>query len=207
MAWDNQQSGNYKQAGGFDEYQIETGLIAVPVAEEPPTDPTALASWSPVRFIRVHPPYRRRFVHFKASKNGTPPQLPPPESSGACVLMSGMVAYQTPQIDSTLGNYTWTGTVQHEYIENCRHSHSDGYLLTNLPWTTPTQADMQMSIGQGFTPPFGAIAQAGADARTGYTAALQLSPSHLTQTNFTYTIPSYLPPLFFNDQMINGYTG
>lgn len=198
--WDHYQSTLYRTNGSLDEFELVEGLFALPVAEAPPTDPVLLAAWSPVVLVRAHAPYRRKTVHFKGRKTGSPPMLVKPASTGALAFVGGTLAYQQPQSDTSLTGLIWEGSGSYTFIENCRSDPDDGFVLTGTPWITYNQ-QQTLTQGADYRPVYGAVAQAGVDARAGYGASLQLN---LNSSNYTYTVATYVPGLFFSSGMLNG---
>lgn len=199
--WDQYQPQLYDSTGAFDEYEIVSGLVVIPIAEQPPESQSELIDWSPVRVVRVHPEYRIRRTSFRNRKTGSPPVLPSPKSSGALIFLGGTLAFQQPQLNSSLVMYNWEGMGQYEFVENCRSSVDDGFLLTNKPFTQTIQAENQLAFQGGQQVALGAVAQAGDDAKSGYVLAQQTS---LLTTNYSYSCPSYIPSLFFNEDLVNG---
>lgn len=205
--WDQNQVFNYAPEGGcIDQFEIESGQFVIPLAEDPPTSEEALKTWSPVAVVKVHAEYRRKVVNFKLQKNGTPPKAPSPKNTGAMVFIGGTLAFPTPQLDSTLSNFNWRTLGQYEFIENCRSSVDDGFLLTGRPFTLQTQADFRQFLGDTSQIKYGAIAQAGDDAQTGYLIGqIATQQGSLTLPDFSYTIPTFVPALFFSSDVLNGH--
>lgn len=199
--WDHRQHQLYDQNGSLNAYELESGSYVIPLAEAAPTNAAELATWSPVAVIQVHAPYRMRRVYFKGRKNGSPPILPSPVSAGASTFLWGTLAFQQPTLDATAGNLNWEGTGQYEFVETCRSSVDDGFLLLNNPFTQSFQVQVQQHFSPG-TVPYGAVAQAGPEARIGYTIGSQMD---LTDPFYTYIIPSFVPGQFFNADMLNGH--
>ena len=198
--WDHYQSPLYRSTGAMDEFELVEGVFALPVAEEPPTEIEALAAWSPVVLVRGHSPYRRKTVHFKSAKSGAPPVLARPASTGALAFLGGTLAFQQPQMDTSLARFVWEGMGSYTFVENCRSDPEDGFVLTGVPWTTYNQT-VNYSTGVTATPQFGAVAQAGSDAKFGFAVGMSMS---LSDPGYSYNVATYIPGKFFGSGLLNG---
>ena len=202
--WDNYQWFNYAELGCLDEFELKAGAYELPIAADPPTDLDALKTWSPVVVVQAHAPYRIKRVNFKAKKNGSPPQIPSPASSGALVFLGGTLVFPTPQPDMTTSTFNWQAMGRYEFIENCRSDNSDGFVLTGRPFTLQVQADNQNLPFAGNVD-YGAVAQAGPDAQMGYLVGQAAQSDGLTDPYFAYTIPTFWPSMFLSADVLNGY--
>ncbi|VTR92152.1 unnamed protein product [Gemmata massiliana] len=198
--WDHYQSPLYRSNGSIDEFELVEGTFVLPVAEDPPTDPEELRLWSPVVIVRGHAPYRKKTVHFKASKSGAPPVLARPESVGALAFLGGTLAFQQPLMDTSLAKFVWEGMGSYSFVENCRSDPDDGFVLTGVPWTTANQA-VNYSTGVSGNPQFGAVARAGADAKFGWAVGQAIS---LNDPAYNYNVATYIPGKFFGSGLLNG---
>lgn len=181
-------------------YQIEQGVCILPLAEDPPTDPTKLAAWSPVVVLRLHSPYRIRTAKFAAKKNLTPPVIPSPSDTGAFVFVGGNLAFTN--VINPAGGHDWTNQTAYVYVENCVSRTEDGFVLGTPGFTYPSQYDNARLVGgtpQVDSP--GAIAYAGEDAKIGYYLSRNET---LAMSIGLYNTISYFPGTLFNDGLMNG---
>jgi len=182
----------------FNNYRIEEGICILPVAEDPPDDPTELQDWSPVVVLRLHSPYRIRTARFSAKKNNVPPILPAPGDQGKFVFTGASMNF-TNVLNSD-SSYDWITTVAYTYVENCISRTIDGFVLGQAAFNYDTQVQNASLVGGSpSVPPYGAISEAGLDPKIGYLQA-QYGPDN-------YNTISYFPGLFFNDGLFNGDLG
>lgn len=210
--WDSAQSPLYDKYAIGNEYELEPGVLFLPLAENPPTDPVALAVWSPVVTVRIHAPYRKRIVSYDVKKKQTPPVLPSPSDSGRFVFLSGTVSMPTPTQNATLRHFDWTATGRYEMVENA--APGTAMVLGMAPWVYVTQSDNATQYGGGasgliLSVGLGALAgvaatAAGLDARVGLS---QASTINTTIPTWTYNTPSLYPPGLFNDMLLIGGPG
>lgn len=199
--WDLTQGGQYNVLNNGNDYQVISGVFALPVAEEPPTNTSELAAWSPVATVKAHAPYRIRNVQFRYDKSGTPPVIPSPESSGAFVFLNGSIGFASPKPNLSFTAFDWTVAGVYTFVENCRASNDDGYVLGAFPFPTIMDQDNALT----YTPaavPLGAISQAGDDAKRAYTQGQLINNS----TGWMYNSASYFPYILLNNEIINGST-
>lgn len=187
--------------GAKEDYEIVSGVVHIPLAENPPTDLAALAVWSPVVPVQVHASYRRRTMHWKATKQGGPPIIPSPISTGKFSFEGGVIEFQTPRADGTFGKFDWTVSGAYHFIEVCRHSNEDGFILGVPATTLTTQAANAQNYTTSF-PPLGAISAGGNDALYGYRAA---KSNDVTAPNWIYNTISFFPGELLNDYVANGH--
>lgn len=197
MSLDNYQGHRYNKTGTVNDYELVAGVYLLPVAEsEDTTDPT----WSPVDLIQAHAPYRIRTLQFRAEKHASPPLMPAPADTGAFKFLGGNLAFMPPRVDANGGHLTWGSYGDYTFVENCRSSLSDGFVLgLNLPFATTFQQGVS-TVGEN-PAQYGAISQAGNDARLGFVVGQQLS---MTDPAYSYDVPSFVPAVFFDQNMANG---
>lgn len=187
----------------INDYKIVSGEIAIPVAEEPPDDLAALQVWSPVIILKLHSPYRIRKARFLTKKQSAPPIAPSPISTGAFTFLSG--SFITTNTPNTANGYDWGVDCIYTYVENCVSRTEDGFVLGVPGFLTANQQDYLASGGGvPVVPPFGAIYQAGDDAKIGWLQGiLSLTPILPFGIQLPYSNISYYPGLFFNDNLMN----
>lgn len=187
--------------GVTNEYTIVPGVCILPVAESAPCNPAELAEWSPVVVLRLHSPYRIRKVSYSGKKSRTPPILPSPNDVGAFVFTGGTLMFHAPEINQSMVSSDWPVETQYTYIENCPSRTIDGFVLGVPSYPMVVQQENLALAGGTGTPQFGAIAQAGQDAKVGWTLSQGLN---LDYTNWTYNCQAYYPGVLFNDNLPNG---
>ncbi len=144
------QVGLYDRLGNQNTYVMVPGTCVLPVAEEPPTDETALAAWSPVVVFDLHAPYRIRKLSNLAEKKNNPPVVPAPGDTGSFVFLGGSLTV-VPVVNNTFSNYDWVVQSEYAYVENCVSRVEDGFVLGGLPYqaaATPINLEQY-----GGTPP------------------------------------------------------
>lgn len=196
------QDGLYQN--GFDinnAYTFEPGAYMLPIAEDPPTNPEELKTWSPVEIIRVHAPYRLRHVSYKTVKQNNPPVLPTPGDTGAFKFLSGSVGIGTA-LNQSFTNFDWMAMGEYTYVENCVSRTEDGLVLGINPYQF---AVTEMNAAAYGIPPVsnlvGAIRQAGLAPLVGKQMGDQTSPQAAA---WGYNEPSFFPGSFFSDDLLNG---
>lgn len=227
------QSGLYDGIGNANEYTMLPGVCILPLAEDSPTDFTALQTYSPVVIARLHAPYRIRKYNFSEQKQNNPPVVQTPQDVGAFVFIGGSLSFYN-QFNTTWWNSDWNVTGGYIYVENCVSRPQDGYVLGSVtPFTNdPDLANRDYYLGgttaQQLGITIGAIAQAGSNALAGYVYGQQIagetstaqtgdtqtgtsqsgvSGSQLTLglvTAWSYTSCAFYPGTLFNDQLANG---
>jgi hypothetical protein len=205
-AWDNAQTYQYDGYDIQNEYTIEPGVMAMPVAAtaEEAADP----DFEPVVTIQLHVPYRRRRVRFEAKKKNTPPVLPAPADTGAFTFLGGSLAVPSPVLDAELRDFTWTAVGQYEFVETAKASrgdkyqtYADGFVLGMQPWLYVSQIDNAYAVAGEAIADGGAALDGGLDVQAG---ALQGKGFDFSSTTAQYNTPSYYPPEFFNNAILNG---
>lgn len=197
--WDVNQSAQYDVVERQNDYDIKEGLFALPVAEEPPTDPGELAEWSPVQCVRAHAPYRIRKVTFIHQKTGNPPSVPSPISAGAFNFLGGMVAFDTPRPNLSMCSFDWRVGGEYLFVEDCVSRPGDGFVLGNNPFPTTMDVDNNKHYAPAELD-IGAVAYAGENARRGYTQSQEIR----METNWLYNNTSYFPGDLLNEEAVNG---
>ncbi len=183
------------------EYELKSGVCILPVAESAPCNPNELAEWSPVVVLRLHSPYRIRKARFDVKKSTTPPILPAVGDTGAFVWIGGTINFGPPSVNAGLVSSDWSVSAEYVYVEDCVSRTIDGFVLGTPSYILDSQRSNLANTGGAGTPPFGAIAQAGTDAKVGWTLSQSINPS---STLWSYTCQSYYPGKFFNDYLPNG---
>lgn len=197
---DRQHGHLYKSHTLDNGYTVISGRFALPVAESAPTDPLELASWSPVTVVQAFAPYQTRTVVFDTRKEGAPPMIPSPESSGACTFLSGAVFFHGPSVTTSGVTHLWSVEGEYEFVLAVRSDPNDGFVLGTLP--IPMQLDKDLAtIYGGVQPQFGAVAHAGPTCRMGYGEAGGID---LQQSSYQYWSSTYFPPSLLNTGMLNG---
>lgn len=203
---DNNQAGLYNSMGLSNSYEFHPGVCILPLAEDPPTNPTELSSYSPVVVARLHAPYRVRKVTYVGDKKNNPPPLPTPSDTGSFVFIGGGIKV-TNSLNTTFRNFDWTGVCSYGFVENCVSRPEDGLVL-GIPavnWTSST-----LNISEGYViPPVGAASHAGLDVAVGYAQSLKIigdSQTGSLKYSWGYNTPSYYPGNLFYDNMLNGGT-
>jgi hypothetical protein len=195
------------------DYTLMQGVCVLPLAEDPPTDPTLAANYSPVVVARLHAPYRIRNYNSCSTKRNNPPVAPAPIDQGAFVFIGGDLQFVTKPNNTGL-TYDWTVNASYTFVENCISRLQDGFVLgTAMPF--PTDSDIYGIQNYGsFTPTIGAIAKAGPNAIAGYNLGNLIAPIPTigNQTAvptgmyyaWSYTLSAFFPGNFLNDQLANG---
>lgn len=194
--------------GKFNEYRLEPGVCILPLAQEPPTNQSELADWSPVVELHLHAPYRVRRVRYISDKVNNPPVLPSPTSQGAFIFTGGTLSIVTA-LNTSLANFNWTVDADYEFVENCVSRIQDGFVLGSYQVPMAMAKENARDLGLNlFSPPgqsastggIGAVAQAGLDARTGYLMGEQIN----FYASWGYNQDAFLPGTLFNDRIVNG---
>ena len=197
-AMDEIQAQLYKTGFGTrNDYEFHPGVCILPLAEEPPTDPTELASWSPVVVLRLHAPYRERRYSTTTVKTNNPPVTQAPVDTGAFVFTGGTMSL-TMRMNSTQANFDWNVVTDYFFVEDCVSRPADGLVLGIPPFTYNVQAENAQG-GGGLAPSLGAISGAGPDALIGYAMG---EAADLNGT-WGYNTPSFYPGDFFNSNLAN----
>lgn len=191
-------------------YRLESGVMVLPVAEEPPTDVASLAAWSPVVTLQLHAPYRIRRVRYDTRKVQNPPIVPKPADAGAFVFLGGVVGISN-SLNSTLGSFDWDVVTDYAFVENCVSRPQDGFVLGLPPWTWVTSQENSLMFGGalevgaaiGGAGVVGAIARAGPDAKVGYQMGKQAALYISKNEGWGYNTPSFFPGDFFNGNLVN----
>ena len=204
---DNNQALQYTDAN-VNTFEFNPGVCILPIAEDPPTDPVALAAWSPVVVLRLHAPYRIRTHRYGAYKQNAPPVVPKPADEGAFVFIGGQVRVNCA-MNMSLSLYDWDVNTQFQYVENCVSRPQDGMVLGVPPYTTLSSQDNSqiyggaLDIGTAASGGLqGAIRLAGYDAKVGYNQGKQVDFD--STIPYVYNSPSFFPGNFFSDLLANG---
>lgn len=199
---DTRQQTNYPEGVRVrNDYTLEPGVCVLPLAQDPPTAQAELANWSPVVVLRLHAPYRLRRVNYDTMKQKNPPVLPSPESTGAFVFVGGTLIFNNA-LDNSLSNYDWRTQADYLYVENCVSRTQDGFVLGLPPYDTATMPRNYQTYPPN-SPGVGAIAEAGADARVGYTMGTTIG-NYISSGAWGYNVCSFFPGNLFNDNIVNG---
>lgn len=216
----------YDGIGNANNYTMMPGICILPLAEDPPTDPTELANYSPVVIGKLHAPYRMRQFNFSEQKQNNPPVIATPKDVGAFVFIGGSINFMN-QFNSTWWNSDWNVSGTYSYIENCVSRPQDGFVLGS---TTPFSNDANIAAINMYPPnpsiKIGAIAQAGPSAQAGYLYGQYLvqgvvgSQTQGSQESgssngslqvalgirpaWNYTMSSFYPGTLLNDGLANG---
>lgn len=200
--WDSSDTTPYESYWGEQEYEIQAGNYALPVA----IDPADIAAGdSPVEVVQAHAPFRIRKALFSAKKANTPPVIPSPESSGSFTFLRGLLKFNQPTLNTDMGSYVWAAQGSYFFVEAITHDVSNGFLLMTLPFSTAIQQDITTNgfgnqiISQGN----GAVANSGTFGRAGWELSQNLN---FADGSYTYDVYTYWPGAFFNKDLLNGGT-
>lgn len=199
MKLDQAQAELYTRAGWTNEYEFHPGVMILPVAEAPPSNPLLLADWSPVVAVPAHAPYRSRNVTYSARKTNSPPMLPTPTDSGAFKFVGGSVAVPYPTLGVN-GLYEWDATAQYTFISTANNAAGDGLVLGGPPFVTTIQAQNVLAGGNLAGAPADVV-QSGVGPKVGYSIAKTLN---VNDPNYSYSEPTFLPATFFSTDMVTG---
>lgn len=204
---DYAQSDDYLGVRWTNTYALDPGVCVLPLAEDPPTDPTELADWSPVVVLRLHAPYRIRKATYVADKQSNPPVIPGMNDTGAFVLVAGDTAICNT-LNTTGRNYDWTAVVNTMYVENCVSRPQDGFVLGSQPFDLVTTDANKQTYGTK-PPCIGAIAHAGQGAVAGYRqgqAVLVSQSGSGLKAVWGYNTAEFFPGTLVSTDMANGGT-
>ncbi len=209
---DGTQANLYTAEGYDNTYKLDPGVCILPLAEDPPTDPDELQSWSPVVVLRLHAPYRIRKMSHLSEKKNNPPPLPSSADQGAFVFMGGTVNIVN-KLNTTFRNFDWSVGAEYLFVENCVSREVDGYILGTPTFTWESSTLNAQSgagiglIGSTITPPAGAVTQAGSDVLVGYNQGLSIVGNQITgelKTIWGYNTASYYPGTLVYSNLANG---
>jgi hypothetical protein len=196
----------YRHYGSDNVYTIMSGTFTLPLAVD--QDDLGVLD-SPVITVQAHAPYRIRQVIFNEQKQGSPPMIPSPESTGKFLFTEGNIYFDGPTLDSNGFTSTWRVRGSYTFIEDIKSNLSDGFVLGAPPFLSHSILESVALFGNDVTqnsqykPSTGAIAYAGADPQLGYVEAAK----NVDLTNpigYAYYNTSYFPPLFLNNNILNG---
>lgn len=199
------QAGNYYNGlgGNANQYTFVTGVCILPLAEDPPTDPTELAAYTPIVTLRLHAPYRVRNFTQMEDKTQNPPPIAAPGDTGKFVFVGGSVAISTG-LNTSGVNYDWAVGCSYTYVENCVSRNQDGLILGTMPVATLTD---KQNTSFGYAPPaIGALSDAGQSARVGYNmgALITVGSDGQLKSSWGYNQPSFYPGQLFYSDLANG---
>lgn len=198
---DNVQIGQYEQ--GYDStnvYRTRPGVCVLPLAEDPPTTPEELYSYSPVVALRLHAPYRERNNVVKVNKDSAPPILQAPVDVGSFKFLGGETLVHNTLRQDQLG-FDWQAVTDYRYVELAVPLPSDGLVLGTPPWTWP---QVTQAVAAGVVPAYpvtGSVATAGGQVLYAKGAGDDINPSNGA---YTYQFPTFYPGTFFNYYLANG---
>ncbi len=189
---DQEQADFYSGGGVADEYELVTGTFALPLAVE------AAEDQAPVTLVQAHAPYRIRRVRFDMTKQGAPPVCPKPVDTDAFTFVGGVLGIPAPTPNLN-GTFEWQVVGEYTFVSGVYNAPADGYVLTSLPFVYPTQV-LNQSSGAALPED---VEGAGIGPKAGYTAGQQVD---LTNPNYGYNEPTYLPGVFFSGDLVSGPT-
>lgn len=202
MKLDQEQAELYTRAGWVNEYDFAPGVMILPVAEEPPSNPLQTSTpWSPVVAVRAHAPYRTRTVTYSAKKTNAPPFLPTPTDSGDFLFVGGSVAIPYPTL-AINGLYEWDATAQYTYVSATNNAAGDGLVLGGPAFVTTIQAQNALSGGNLVGAPSDVV-NSGVGPKAGYSLGRALNTN---SPNYSYSEPTFFPATFFSQDMVSGPT-
>jgi len=204
----------YEDADILNVYTFMQGICVLPIAEQPPTDLTALAAWSPVVTLQLHAPYRIRKYSSGTKKQNNPPVVAAPDNSGAFVFVGGSIGFSCG-FNQTMYNSDWNVDTEYVFIENCVSRPQDGFILGKLPASITVDTDNLVTVTPG-SPTIGAVAQASQVAKVGWQQGISIlvTPSQnplpndpgLLKDGWTYNTQAFFPGQLLNGTMVNGGT-
>ena len=203
--FDDAQAPLYPQGiGNTNEYTLDPGVCILPIAEEPPTDLTELAEWSPVVVLRLHAPYRIRRQRMHAEKQNNPPVIPTPADTGKFIFTSGSIVFANT-LNNSGQNFDWLVETEYMYVEDCVSRNEDGFVLGACPFVFEPSQNNLINMGGLPTPPtIGAISQAGAEPLLGWGMSRTLATVTNSAFGWGYNVPSYYPGTLLNENLANG---
>lgn len=190
--------------GGVDianDYAFESGVCVLPIAEDPPESEGELQTWSPVRVMRLHAPYRIRRQSYTARKQNNPPVVPEPADTGKFIFLGGAMGVSNV-LNQGYANYDWVVSTEFSYVENCVSRPEDGLVLGAPPWDTDIEVVNRFNI-QPATPTIGAISEAGAEAKVGFQMGVDTEAAEFDFGVYGYNNRSFFPGQFFSDELFN----
>lgn len=206
---DDQAASLYRDYQLVNDYQLNEGVFALPVAEEAPSGPEELKAWSPVQIVRAHSAFRVRTVSFDAKKQQAPPVVPKPADTGAFKFLGGNLTLPAPTLTMNLSDFDWRAYGTFVFVEGTISRPEDGYIIGSGPYTLQSQKDNYDAFGGSVPAPSrvggepivgGAIAQAGPDAWVGQLQANQVA----FDAPYWINCPSLMAGVFnMNDTMLN----
>jgi hypothetical protein len=125
--------------GATDEYTIVSGRVVLPLLEAPPTDPVALASWSPVAVVQLHEPYRVRNVQVSHIREKAPPLLPSPKDSTRFKFLGGTYLLPRPSENFDGVTMTWEAGAELNFVEAGSTAWFTGFVMTEPPVVTSAE--------------------------------------------------------------------
>jgi hypothetical protein len=182
-------------------YTPRPGVCVLPLAEDPPTDPFELYSYSPVAVLRLHAPYRERRVSYVTNKDSAPPVVPAPVDAGSFKFVGGTIGVHNTLRQDQLG-FDWQTVTDYSFVELAVPLPGDGLVLGTPPWIwSPVALAVQSGTVQPAEPTFGSVATAGSEVLYAKGAGDSIDPS---SGAYAYQFPSYFPGTFFNNFLVNG---
>ena len=198
-AWDGHVP-YYKRWGSDNDYAIQTGQFALPVAgTEPDPSSEGAADWSPVVVVQAHAPVAMRKLSFMARKEGEPPVIPDMADAGKFTFLTGAIHFNGPQNGSTLATFNWEVQGEYVFVQDCRFNSRDGFVLSGFPFPLSTQYDSLVSSSNPAT--VGPVVDAGQDVINGYSQALQID---FSSPYWSYSTPTYFPGVMLNADIAIG---
>ena len=195
----------YKNHAAGNGYGFDPGTFILPVACAEPTDPDQLKKFVPFVEVQAYCPMMTRTVPFDTVKDGGPPKVQKPDSTGAFRFMGGGLFVHSPRQNANGWTYIWEVEGEYTYAVAAPVSAElqNGLVLGSLPFPTFNQQALTQAYGQTQVPEVGSISQSGADVKAGYGEALTIS---FTADYYVYRSISLYPGQFFTDNLLNGDT-
>lgn len=198
--------------GGVDienNYEFHPGVCILPLAEDPPTDPEALKTWSPVVKLQLHAPYRVRRQRYAVQKQNNPPVVPAAADTGKFLFVGGSLSVING-LNGTLANFDWIVSTEYTYVEDCVSRNEDGFVLGAPPYETMIESanaqqfgGLQSNLPTEMGPQVGAVAAAGTEAKVGWIMSQSLFAQTSTIQGYGYNCRSFLPGKFLDDDIAN----
>ena len=200
MPKDTRKAISYDRLAGDNDYRYDPGVFALPVAELPPTDPVALANWSPVQMVQAYAPQMVRTARFYAKKKGGPPVIPKPADTGSFKILGGTISFEAPVANSNGGRFDWSVGGEYTFVQAVRVDPTDGFVLNGCPIELEIQRQNFQNYGLPSQPP-ALVASASTDVQVGYSQAQQIN---FEDPYWNYTTSTYYPGAMLDGNLLNG---
>ncbi len=192
---DTVQAGDYypPENHAVSSYETDEGLLVLPLAE-------ASSGGSPVEFVRVHQPIRRRVYEFAAAKSKTPPLIAAPQENSKEYLITSQMTFPMPSIQADRSTLLWRASGQMVFYEKGSWTIASGYRIGNYP-----VQDVPASLaGLMDTTEAASLDEAGQSYGELLADQLDGFPSGDQYANKTYDYAPHFPSLFMVEDLSLG---